>query len=124
MMVSPISSVRFGNTESNVQDILSRPGAFSRPAEEQQAPATQTQKKSGSFLKKVAGLVAAVAIIAGSLGALKHFNVVNKLSANELANAGFFKKIPHYLAVAGEQINKSGKAVIETVKGWIPKKSS
>lgn len=122
MMVNPISSVRFCAGEAtDIQSILNRPGAYSRPTEETVTPASQEPaKKSGKTGKIIAGLIATAAIIIAGLGALKHFNVVEKLGANELANANFIKKIPHYLAVAGEQINKYGSEALKTIKGWIP----
>jgi len=122
MMVNPISSVRFCAGEAtDIQSILNRPGAYSRPTEETVAPTAQEPaKKSKSTARTIAGIIATAAIIAGGLGALKHFNIVEKLGANELANAGFIKKIPHYLAVAGEQINNFGAKALTTIKGWIP----
>lgn len=104
MMVNPVSmsNVRFTGEATNV---LERPGAFAKPAAETAAPAQEAapKKKGGkTFLKVLAGLVAA----AVALVVLKKTDVLKVLDDVAMKDAGFMKKVGHYLAKAGEFIAK------------------
>ncbi len=104
MMVSPISSVRFGSGAATID--LAREGAHTRPNAEAAAPAA-AEKKSGTG-KKVLKTVIGLAVVAAALAALpKVFkNAIKVLPTEELAEAGFMKKAAHYLAKTGEAIGK------------------
>lgn len=102
MMVNPVSmsNVRFTGEGTNV---LERPGAFAKPAE-QAAPAevAAKPKKKRTVLKALAGL----AVAAATLVVLKKTNVLKVLDDVALGDAGILKKAGHYLAKAGEFVAK------------------
>lgn len=70
LMVGPISNVSFRAQEpvqQNIEDILSRPGAFAKPDVLTDKPV----KKKHTFLNFVAGVLVTVGIIAGGVYCLK-----------------------------------------------------
>ncbi|MBR6723018.1 hypothetical protein IKL64_06150 [bacterium] len=102
MMVNPVSmsNVRFTGEATNV---LERPGAFAKPAAEQVAPEVAAKpKKKRTALKVLAGLVVAAA----ALVTLHKTNVLKVLDDVALKDAGFMKKVGHYVSKAGEFIAK------------------
>lgn len=125
-MVSPVSmsSVRFcANNQTDTESILSRPGAYSKQeteaANENVAPEQPKKKKMGTAAKVALWTIGTAAVVTAGLGALSHFKVLNKLAADELASAGILKKVPHYLAVAGEAIANTAGSCLTKVKGWL-----
>ena len=108
MLVSPISSVRFGNSPVD----LGREGAHSKAKTETTAPAAGAAdeapvKKSGTgknLLKAAAGLVVAAA----ALVTLHKTNVLKVLTPEVLQETKWYspKLIGHYLSKAGEAIAK------------------
>lgn len=101
-MLSPVSAVNFRGTTTNVSP-LEREGAFAKtPAE---APATAPVKKSGKG-KKVLKAVGALAAVAAVLVGLNKFGVTKVLESGALKDAGFMKKVGHYVGKAGEAIAK------------------
>ncbi|MBO5385170.1 hypothetical protein J6A64_02545 [bacterium] len=103
MMVNPVSmsNVRFTGEPTNV---LERPGAFTRPATEQAAPAegAAKPKKKHTALK----IIGALAVVAAALVTLNKTNVLKVLDDVALKDAGFMKKVGHYVSKAGEFIAK------------------
>lgn len=113
MMVNGVSSVSFRSNSApvNSEDLLSRPGSFSRPME--QAPVAQKEPKKHSFLKTVAGLVVAAAVVAGGLFAAHKykpeiFNAAKKFA--DFEGQDFIPKCKGYITTA---IGKAGKAIDE-----------
>jgi hypothetical protein len=115
MMVNPVSmsNVRFTGEATNV---LERPGAFAKPAAETTAPAevAAKPKKKRTALKVLAGvLVAAAALVT-----LNKTNVLKVLDDVALKDAGFMKKVGHYVSKAGEFIAKySYDPIVNFFKG-------
>ena len=106
-----VSSVRFGNG-NNVNDILSRPGAFSRP---DSASEPAPEKKKSGIGKKVLKLAVAAAVIAGGLVLLnKKFPSVFKTALD--TNATGWKKYLDYVTTG---IGKAGKYISDNcLKLW------
>ena len=108
LMVGPISNVSFRAQEApqEVEDILSRPGAFAKPA----APANQPAKKNNhTFLKVLAGTLIAAGIIAFGLHYLpKKFPEIFKVTENIGSIEGFMAKTKAYITTA---IKKGGEFV-------------
>ena len=114
-----VSSVRFGN-ENNFNDLLSRPGAFSRP---DSVAEPVTDKKKSGIGKKVLKLAVAAAVIAGALVALrKGLPDIFKLEKD--ASLTGVKKYLEYVTTG---IGKAGEYISEKcVSLWnkvVPKKS-
>jgi hypothetical protein len=114
MMVNGVSGVSFraNSAPVNAEELLSRPGSFSRPME--QAPAVNKEPKKHSFLKAAIGLVVTAAVVAGALyaahkhagkifDAAKSFEDIAKIEGN-------VEKYKTYLTTA---IGKAGKYIDE-----------
>lgn len=103
-MVSPISSVRFGNAPVD----LAREGAHSKAATKPEtAPASEAaepKKSKHKVLKTVIGL----AVAAAALVTLHKTNVLKTLDTAILKDTKWYspKLIGHYLSKAGEKIAK------------------
>ena len=106
-----VSSVRFGNG-NNVNDILSRPGAFSRP---DSASEPAPEKKKSGIGKKVLKLAVAAAVIAGGLVLLnKKFPSVFKTTLDSSATG--WKKYLNYVTTG---IGKAGEYISDNcLKLW------
>ncbi len=101
-----VSSMRFGNG-NNVNDILSRPGAFTRPESTNEPTVNAPAKKKSGYGKKVLKLVVGAALIAGALVALrKNFPSIFKIEKN--AELTGYKK---YLEYATTGIGKAGEYI-------------
>ena len=107
MMVSfnPVSNVRFRGLEQNeINDFLSRPGAYSYPAA---APAAvqPASKKSHSFVKGLFKLVlTAAALAAAAVAAHKYMPSVFKLEKTEGLEG--WKKYAEYVTTPIAQFGK------------------
>ena len=103
MMVNPVtmSNVRFTGEATNV---LERPGAFAKPTAETAAPAevAKKPKKKHTALK----IIGALAVVAAALVTLNKTNVLKVLDDVAFKDAGFMKKVGHYVSKAGEFIAK------------------
>ena len=95
--VGSVSNVNFRGSE-----MFERPGKYSNPITQD----PQTPAKKSSTTKKVVGVIGTLAVIAAALVGLAKGNVVQKLGADALKEAGIWKKAGHYLATAGEYISK------------------
>ena len=102
MMVNPVSmsNVRFTGDATNV---LERQGAFAKPTAEQVAPEVAAKPKKKRTLLKVLG---GLAVVAAALVTLNKTNVLKVLDDVALKDAGFMKKIGHYVSKAGEFVAK------------------
>ena len=102
MMVNPVSmsNVRFTGEATNV---LERPGAFAKPTTEA-APAevAAKPKKKHTALK----IIGALAVVAAAIVTLNKTNVLKVLDDVAFKDAGFMKKVGHYVSKAGEFIAK------------------
>lgn len=129
LSVNSVSRVSFGNNipstqeQSSVDDRLNRPGAYTKPADDNAKPADNAPKKH-TALKVAAGIVIAAAVIAGALyGVTKHFpdtfNPANKFG--DFKDAEFMEKVKGYvttgIAKAGEAIGNAGEKVVKFFKG-------
>lgn len=109
-MVNSVSAVRFkGN------DMLSRPGAFTKEPEEMAAKNNEQPAQKGSKTAKIVlgTAIGAVALLGGA-AALKHFKpeVFKVLDADKLTNAKITEKMTHYIAKLGDfVIDKSTKFI-------------
>lgn len=112
MMVNSISGVRFCGTENAAtakpagSDFLDRPGAFAKPAETKPAPASEAPKKKGSAGKKFLAALGTAVVIAAALIAGHKKDVLKVLQETDLKEAGFMKKIGHYLGEAGKWLSE------------------
>ena len=110
LMISPVSKVNFCAQTYNVQDILSRPGAFTRPAE---PVINEIAPPKHKFLKFVAKTLIAVGVIAGALYGLKRgFPETFKITTNfqELQGTKKYKAyITTTVAKGAEYIEKLGQ---------------
>ncbi len=119
LTVSPISNVSFRAQEAaqqNVEDILSRPGAFAKPE-----AVNQPAKKKHSFLKFVAGTLITIGIVAGGLYGLKRG--LNLEAVENLKDLKGMKMVKGYLTngiVKGsEYVEKGAEFIVEQAqKGW------
>ena len=126
MMVNPVSSVSFrANSTQLPDDFLSRPGAYSMPAQE--APVQQQPKKKHTALKTIAGLVVAAAVIAGGLYfAHKNYGEIfneGKKYADIKNIEDFMPRMKEYITTTigkgGEKVEKGFNAIAETcTKYW------
>lgn len=118
-MIKSVSSVNFCAATPN--DIISRPGAFTKPS----SPAPQAiPEKKGKALKTLAAVVALGIATAGMLvyGA-KNGKWFKQL--DNLADAKFLDKAKHYLAYAGNKIDeKVLKPALELIQRFKPNKAS
>jgi len=123
LMVSPVSNVSFRAQEAvspSVEDILSRPGAFTRP---EPASVNQPAKKKHTFLKVLAGILIGAGVIAGGLyGLKKGFPDVFKVTEN-IKDLKGLEKIKAYattgVAKGAEYVEKfAGKIAEYATKGW------
>lgn len=124
LSVGPVSNLSFRAQEAtpqNVEDILSRPGAFAKP----EVPETQPVKKNNhTFLKVLAGTLIAAGIIAGGLHYLpKKFPDVFKITENIGQIKDFMPKLKAYvttgIAKGGEYVDAGAGAIAEyATKGW------
>lgn len=122
MMVNPVSmsNVRFTGEATNV---LERPGAFAKPATETVAPAevAAKPKKKHTALKVLAGVVVAAA----ALVTLNKTKVLKVLDDTMLKDAGFMKKVGHYVSKAGEFIAKyTYDPIANLCSKWFGKKGA
>lgn len=107
MMVNPVSMSNVRFTAGEGTNVLERPGAFSKPVDNQAAAlndevAAKPKKKNRAALLSLAGVVVAAA----TLAVLAKKNVVKTLNNVEFKEAKFMDKVSHYLAKAGEFIAK------------------
>lgn len=103
-----VSNLRFGNG-NNVNDLFSRPGAFSRPESANEPAAEAPAKKKSKFGKTVLKLVAGAVVIAGALVALRK-GLPNIFKIENSAELTGFKK---YLDYATTGIGKAGEYIAE-----------
>lgn len=103
---NPVSSVRFRGMEqqNNIDDFLSRPGAYSAPTAN---PAVQTPKKKHGFLKGLFKLVAAAVVVAGAAVAAQKF-LPNVFKLEKTEGLEGWKKYAEYVTTP---IAKFGKYV-------------
>lgn len=121
MMVNPVSmsNVRFTGEATNV---LERPGAFAKPTTEA-APAevAAKPKKKHTALK----IIGALAVVAAALVTLNKTNVLKVLDDVAFKDAGFLKKVGHYVSKAGEFIAKyTYDPVASKLSQWFGKKGA
>ncbi len=128
-----VSGISFAAATSNVnpQDILSRPGAYSRPVDDQMKfqPGIIPEKKSSGIGKKLLYTVVGLAVIAGALYSLpKFFPRVFDAAKNLEGLKGFDKYksyVTTYLAKAGNWVGETCTKAYEGVaKLFSSKKSS
>ena len=128
-----VSRIGFTAATSNVnpQDILSRPGAYSKPANAQSIiePAKADAKKSSGFGKKLLIGLATIVVVAGVLYSLpKFFPKVFDAAKNLEGLKGFDKYKSYattYLAKAGNWVGETCTKAYEGVaKLFSSKKSS
>lgn len=112
-MISPVSmsNVRFYGQPEAENNILSRPGAFTKP---EAAPAKPKKKKHTGRNILLTALVLAAALVT-----LNKTNVLKVLPKEELADAKLLKKAGHYLSKAGEFV---GKYTVDLVAKLFKKK--
>ncbi len=122
LSVNPISNVSFRAQEAvqpSAEDILSRPGAFTKP----EPTYTQPAKKKHTFLKYVAGALITAGVLAGALyGLKKGFPEVFKVTEN-IKDLKGFEKLKAYattgIAKGAEYVEKGADKVVEySTKGW------
>ena len=126
LMISPVSNVSFRAQDAasqSAEDILSRPGAFAKPAAPVNPPA---KKNNHTFLKVVAGVLIAAGIIAGGLHYLpKKFPEIFKVTENIGQIDGFMKKAQAYIttgvAKGGEFVDKWAIKATEIAKNGFDK---
>ena len=113
MMVNGVSGVSFraNSAPVNAEDFLSRPGTYSKPME--QAPAGQNTAKKHSFLKTVAGLVAAAVVVAGGLWAAHKYKPEVFNAAKKFADFEGMDFIPKYKGYVTTAIGQAGKYIDE-----------
>ena len=105
-MINSVSSVSFKSNApvQSAQERISAPGKYTMPEASAQKPEQAPKKKHG-FLKALAGIVVAAAVVGGALllgvkkGGLKVLDELN------LKDAKFMEKAKHYLAKAGEWVD-------------------
>lgn len=116
-MISPVSSVNFGNVAVSGQNALNRPGRYTMP--ENVLPEVKPKKK-GKFLKGLAKTVVAAAVIAGglALGAKKNWFKL----APDLAKAKLMEKASHYLRVGGDFVVEKAGKIWQSVTKLVSKK--
>lgn len=109
LMINPVSNVSFRAQDTapqSTEDILSRPGAYAKPAVPANLPA---KKNNHTFLKVLAGTLVAAGIIAFGLHYLpKKFPEIFKVTENIGSIEGFMAKTKAYITTA---IKKGGKFV-------------
>lgn len=135
LMINPVSSLSFKsqNMES-IEDLLSRPGAYSRP--EEYVSNESSPKKKYTFLKVTAGILITAGIIAGALCGLKNafpkvFDAEKSIEGLEGMNK-FKAYITKGIANGAEKVEAGANWIVNTCKnGWDslveklkPKKSS
>ena len=121
MMVNPVSmsNVRFTGDATNV---LERQGAFAKPTAEQVAPEVAAKPKKKRTLLKVLG---GLAVVAAALVTLNKTNVLKVLDDVALKDAGFMKKVGHYVSKAGEFVAKYTYDPVANLFGkWFGKKGA
>lgn len=98
----------------NIEDILSRPGAYSRP--ESAAPGNSSQpSKKHKILKFVAGVLVTAGVVAGALYGLKRgFPEVFKAAEN-LKDLKGIEKVKGYLTTGVAK----GAEYVETGAQWV-----
>lgn len=107
MSISPVSGVSFRANEVDTASLLERPGKYSIPdAGKDEFVVPEGGKKKSSLGKKLLKTLAAAAVVAAGLVALKKFNVVKILNPEAMKDAKILPKIGHYIAKAGEAIAK------------------
>ena len=125
LMINPVANVSFRAQESipqNVEDILSRPGAFARPEPVVNQP---VKKNNHTFLKITAGVLIAAGIIAGGLHYLpKKFPAIFKVTENiSKLEGGIIKKAQAYIttgiAKGGEHVDKWAEAASEFTSKYL-----
>ena len=118
LMVSPVSRVNFRGSEAqavkpeqNIEDFLSRPGAYAKPEQ----TSSQKTKSKHKFLKAAAATIVAAGIVAGVLvGLHKGFpNVFD--SAKSLDGLKNLKKIQAYITTGVAK----GAEYIEQGADWL-----
>lgn len=117
-MISSVSTVNFkANPVQSAQERINAPGKFTKPDSAPLKPENEPKKKHG-FLKALAGLVVAAAVVGGGLVIGVRTKALKALSQAELKDAKLLKKSVHYLAKAGEWIDTN---VCKRVMNWIAK---
>ena len=113
MMVNGVSNVSFRSNTApvNTEEFLSRPGSYSRPME--QAPAAQKEPKKHSFLKTVAGLIAAAVVVAGGLWAAHKYNPDVFNAAKKFADFEGMDFMPKWKGYITTAIGQAGKYIDE-----------
>lgn len=118
-----VSRISFGEATSNVnpQDILSRPGAFSRPVDAQNnvQPDNKPAKKSSGVGKKILYTIVGLAAIAGVLYSLPKFFPKVFDTAKDLDGLKGFDKYKSYVTTytakagvwIGEQCTKAYEGI-------------
>ena len=128
---SVIMSVNFSTITPMSQSTISKMPTYSTQTSAQVAStpidSQQPKKNNHWFLKTLAAvavLTAAVGLLRGKVDMFKNFDVAGKLAedANLKDKAVFYGK--KAIAVAGDFVNKYANLALETVKGWLPKKSA
>ena len=108
--LNPVSAVRFRGveTQNNVNDFLSRPGAYSNTTTPEAQP---TKKKSHKFLKTVGKLVLTAAVATAATVALRKY-LPNVFKLEKTEGLTGFKKYAEYIttpiAKFGEYVKTEG----------------
>lgn len=107
---NPVSAVRFRSAQpqNNVNDFLSRPGAYSNTTTPEAQPA---KKKSHKFLKAVGKLALTAAVVTAAAVALRKF-LPNVFKLERTEGLTGFKKYAEYIttpiAKFGEYVKTEG----------------
>ncbi len=118
LMVSPVSKISFRSqsidsaSQSTAEDILSRPGAFTKPAE---SANTESAPKKHKLLKYLAGALITVGVVAGALYGLKRgFPNVFKVTEN-IKDLKGMEKVKAFLTTGVAK----GAEYVERGTGWV-----
>ncbi len=106
-MINSVSAVSFKGaaSEMSAQERINAPGKYTRTNSSGSKTEGAPKKKHG-FLKNLARLVVAGAVVGGALLLGFRKNVLNVLDDAALSDAKFMQKVGHYLGKFGKYIDE------------------
>ena len=116
-MLKSVSNVSFGQTTASKPVDLNAPQKYPRP--DASVPQAEPKKKSNKFLKAVAGLVVAAAVVTGAMVAGNKLGWFDKLAQS--AGKNWIKNSAEWLNNSGEKIAEFGMNCFNKVKGLFSK---
>ena len=125
-----VNGISFRACTDSARDMLNQPQTHSRPQAAAEAPAMEApkKKKGNKFLKALAGVVVAAAVVTAGLAAGKHFKgfdkIIEKVGADATGVKSWIKTGAEYANKGGEAIIGFGKTVCNAIKNILPKKET